>query len=91
MMSCTSDPIHDIVLNNFRSSKAILPPFKTNFNLECNSDDPPVLSDKLEDLFSFKRVNERVDNTDNLDQTAELLDTVPISQERAAPKRKLVI
>lgn len=54
-MSCSSDAIHDIILNNLKSSKIQLPPFSNKLNLECYSDDPPQLSDNVEDLFSICR------------------------------------
>jgi len=55
-MSCSSDEIHDILLNNMPFSKNVnFPPFKNTFNLECYADDQPQLSDNIEDLFSIKR------------------------------------
>lgn len=59
-LACTSDPIHDILLNNFRSSEIKIPPFQARMNLQCSSDDQnQVLSDNIDDLFTYKIIVEK--------------------------------
>ena len=74
-MSCSSDEIHDILLNNLPSSKNVnLPPFRNAFNLECYADDDlPQLSDNIEELFSIRREPEPESNRNAQQPLPQLL------------------
>jgi len=57
-LACTSDIVNDIYLNNKSNSSTSfpnIPPFKDAFNLECISDgdQSPLISDDINDLFTF--------------------------------------
>lgn len=79
-LACTSDPIHDILLNNFRSSEIKIPPFQARMNLQCSSDDQnQVLSDNIDDLFTYKIIVEKENPVPEKTQESEgqLFDEEP--------------
>ena len=79
LLTCTSDPIHDIILNNLKSNEISLPPFERNFNLQCNADDHnPVLSDNIEDLFSFRLLQEKQNITPEQDKNSSFENTLNV-------------
>ena len=91
-LTCSSDILNDIYLNNKSSSSSSfpnIPPFKDAFNLECISDgdQSPLISDDINDLFTFC-VNNNNNNNEQCDENNNTENTIIKTNDQINKKKR---